>query len=263
MPMTKTRTPGACISLALALASACALTASCAPIHVVPWAAGEPAVAAEVADTPVVVPLDPAATFAALEERMLAAATIEVAVEIESTAPFVSTLTGTLKLWTGNQLELSIDGQLGGEPVKLRLAAASGHLKGSFNETVPPFDVATPIALNEAVIVGLQGMGLMHNLAVLKGGLPPDHSDGGVRQWLSTANHIWDTGRDATLFGRPARALVYDVVVDGKDAADATLWLDAETGLPVKREVRVRMDETENAPVMTVVETYLKFAVTP
>ena len=47
---------------------------------------------------------------------------------------------------------------------------------------------ATPPALNEAIVIGLTRMGHLHNIAVLTGGLPPDHSDGGAADWVRVAN---------------------------------------------------------------------------
>jgi hypothetical protein len=44
----------------------------------------------------------------------------------------------------------------------------------------------------------------------------------------------------------------FDVLVDGKDVADADLWVDAK-GLPLRREQTVRFDEG----TMKVTERYL------
>jgi hypothetical protein len=243
-----------------------------------PWVAGheatewsaEPTVAS-VPSTPEggVLPADPGAAFTALQQRLLAASSIEVAVEIESSAPYPSLLTGTLALRAGNHVELAVDGQFKGETVNLRLRSQdSGHLVGGpHGDGDATIDVPIPAKLNESVVVGMLGMGLLHNLALLVFGMPPDHAAGGAAEWVATSGHTWDTGRDATVNGAPARALTFQIAVEGQAVGDATLWLDAVTGLPQKREVNVHFKgegEGEAASgTMHVTESYLKFQVTP
>jgi hypothetical protein len=214
-----------------------------------------------------VLPADPQAAFAALQERLLAATSIDVAVEVESGAPFPSLLTGTLALGSANQVTLSMDGQFKGEPVHLRLRTNAGRLVGGpHGDGDATVDVATPPKLTEAVIVGMLGMGLLHNLALVSFGMPPDHAAGGAAQWVVTSGHTWDTGRDATIGGAPGRALTFEIAVEGQPVGDATLWLDATTGLPLKREVNVRFTgegEGDASGTMHVTESYLKFEVKP
>jgi hypothetical protein len=236
-----------------------------APNAAPPWVAGQEERVLAAAS---VLPDDPDAAFTGLSRRLLAASSIDIAVEIESGAPFPALLTGTLALRTGNRLELSADGQFKGEPVHLRLRSAGGRLVGGpHGDGDAVVDLPTPAQLNEAVIVGLLGMGVLHNLALLSFGQPPDHAAGGAAAWLVTTNHVWDTGRDGDVDGRPGRALAFDINVDGQKAADATLWLDAATGLPLKREVNVHFsgegDDGATSGTMHVSESYLKFDVTP
>jgi hypothetical protein len=243
-----------------------------------PWVAGQepgswsaaPTVAS-VPSTPTggVLPADPQAAFKALGERLLAASSVDVAVEIESSAPYPSLLTGTVALRSGNHLEIAVDGQFKGETVNLRLRSQdSGHLVGgAHGDGDATVDVPIPAKLNESVVVGMLGMGLLHNLALLAFGMPPDHAAGGAAEWVATSGHTWDTGKDATVNGAPARALTFQIAVEGQAVGDATLWLDAVTGLPQKREVNVHFSgegEGEAASgTMHVTETYLKFQVTP
>jgi len=251
------------IVLSSLVVSTLLLGACGAPPRPPPWEAGkeEPAAASSV------LPADPEAAFTALQERLLAARSIELAVEVESSQPYPSLLTGTLTLRSGNQLELAVDGKFTDQSVNLRLKSAGGRLVGGpHGQGDKTIDQRTPPALGEAVVIGLMGMGLLHNLALLSSGMPPDHAAGGAASWVVTSEHTWDTGRDATIDGRATRALGFQISVEGQNVGDATLWLDAATGLPVKREVRVHFSGESDGSAsgtMRVSETYLKFEVSP
>jgi hypothetical protein len=264
--------PVAFLSLTLAAAGT---SAGCLLLHAnppPPWVAGATGHSSDMGiletDWPSsVLPADPQAAFVALEQRLLAATSIDIAVEVESGAPYVSLLTGTLALGSANQLTLSIDGQFKGEPVHLRLRSNAGRLVGGpHGDGDATVDLPTPAKLTEAVIVGMLGMGLLHNLALISFGMPPDHAAGGAAQWVVTSAHTWDTGRDATIGGAAGRALSFEISVEGHAVGDATLWLDAATGLPLKREVNVHFSgegEGGASGTMHVSETYLKFEVKP
>jgi hypothetical protein len=252
---------------------------ACVPLPRPPWEAGKPEAAPlpemrspelpTAADS--TLPADPEAAYRWLSTTLLAASTVNIAVQCESSAPYPSLLTGTLTLGASNELALSMDGEFAGQTVNLRLRSTGGKLTGGpRGDGDTSLDLATPPALREAVVAGLLGMGLLHNLALLSASMPPDHATGGVNEWLVTSNHTWDTGKDAVVDGRAARALSFDVSVGGEDVADATLWLDAATGLPVKRVIDVRFKGEASADggaaqdnTMHATETYLKFEVTP
>jgi hypothetical protein len=163
---------------------------------------------------------------------------------------------GTLRV-EGNAVSLAFEGALAAQPVTLHLATAGGRLTGGHAGGVSDFDVAAPPALGEAVIVGFLGLGALPGLVRLSAGQPPDHLDGGVRARVHTTRHAW--GEPAELGGRPARPLWFAVVVDGQPVADATLWLDRETGLPLMRRQAVRWGGGE----LSVVESYRRFDVAP
>lgn len=97
-------------------------------------------------------------------------------------------------------------------------------------------------------------MGLLHNLAMLSAGLPADHADGGVAEWveyvepkLGPAEHHGDG---------EARPLALQITVSDQPVAHATLWLDDE-GLPVEREQVVNFPEGQ----LRVTERYTSFVV--
>ncbi|MEZ4649647.1 MAG: hypothetical protein R3E97_12860 [Candidatus Eisenbacteria bacterium] len=86
---------------------------------------------------------------------------------------------------------------------------------------------------------------------------PPDHQNGGVDTWVVTKDFEW-TG-ELREGGHVLRGIEFAIEVAGTPAGSATLWLDAETWLPVRRT------QTVNFPGgrMDVIESYESFVVRP
>lgn len=184
-----------------------------------------------------------AETLAALEERLLADDELVFGFDITADGAVEARLAGTFDAaWPGVELEAS--GAFAGAPATLALEANGGRLRlESTDETT----VTRPPRLREALVLGLTRMGLLHNLAVLTGGGPPDHADGGVREWVEPVDVTFAAPDDDT-----TRVLVFTIRVAGKDTATAHLVLDGATGLPRRREQTVEFPQGE----MHVVETY-------
>ena len=106
----------------------------------------------------------------------------------------------------------------------------------------------TPEYLNEALLVGLTRMGILHNLAMLTASAPPDRVYGGIRDWATV------DGFDTLLQGESlpgSRSLFFSLTVDGVPAATVELDLDPD-GMPTGRRQLVQFPEGE----MRVVESY-------
>ncbi len=127
-------------------------------------------------------PVDPQTAFFALEQRLLAADTIEVSFQITSEGAVPSSLLGTLVLTRGNVMRLQAKGQFAQRPIDASLDSDGQRLVGG--TTPDAIEVDTPPALHEAVVIGLTRMGLLHNLAMLTGDAGPDHAEGGVQDWV-------------------------------------------------------------------------------
>jgi len=98
-------------------------------------------------------------------------------------------------------------------------------------------------------------MGLTHDVARLAAGKTPDYIDGSARSHLEVVGA-------AHMAGEPVRGAATEqwtwlLYVDHKKAADETLWLDARSGLPLKRRVVVHFPEGD----MDVGEEYDDFVV--
>lgn len=199
------------------------------------WPTDEPEVSAET-------------RFQELEKRLLQAESVRLKGGVGSTGALTSALEGEALLGSGNRAHLEFAGEFESKSALLALVSDGNRMWGGngtdwFEEDAPP-------ALNEGIVLGFTRMGILHNLAVLRGAGPPEGTDGGIRDWLTVTNFAW--GEPETIEGVPTETVIFDIFVRGEPAAKAMLWLNAETGLPVQREQTVRFPGGE----MKAVEIY-------
>lgn len=182
---------------------------------------------------------DPESAFAALEQRLLNAAAVRLDFHVVATGVFQADLRGTLHVEAPDPVRLTASGLFNGQAVDLALRSRGGMLEleaGTDRATV-----SRPPALNEALLVGLTRMGILHNLARLTGALPPDRADGAVREWVTV---------DAFADAAPGK-LSFDIRVAGNPAGSAELEIGSN-GMPVDRTQTVQFAAGE----MRVVEKY-------
>jgi hypothetical protein len=187
-------------------------------------------------------PVTPAPDLAArVEDTLLAAQTVQVEATIESTGLIPAKLEGTLLVASGGRARYDFRGTFAGEPVELHFVSDGRTMSGG---------APAPKALGEAILVGWMRMGLLHNLAVLHAGKPPDHADGGVKDWL----RLTALRRAAPPAGAPAGAVAlgYVLEVSGTRAGEGVLLVDEALAVPLARELTVHFPEGD----MHVVETY-------
>jgi hypothetical protein len=181
----------------------------------------------------------PAAAFAGFEQLLLAEPRLCLRFRIEAAGALAARLEGRARFDRGHApTTLLAKGEFGGETVDLSLLAARDEMwvqRAAVPEPVPP-------ALQEALVIGFTRMGLLHNLAMLTAGQPPDHGSGGVQDWVQSVN-VTGTGSYA-----------FDILVAGQPAGSAVLHLD-ERGLPVRRTQSVEFP----SGTMEVVEHYTRF----
>jgi hypothetical protein len=197
---------------------------------------------------PVALPAaDAADALADLEARLARAGRIAFSFSTTSEGAFGSAFEGRAFLGP-ERIELAADGRFGGEPASVTLLEQESRLAGGNGGL--SFDEPAPAATREALVVGWIRMGILHNLARLTAGQPPDHAQGGAEDWVTLHELRW--GSTGTRMGRPARALEFGIRVSGEDSGEATLWIAEDDGLPVEREQTVRFPGGE----MRVVERY-------
>lgn len=192
-------------------------------------------------------------TMSELEKRLLGAARVEIEFRVQSEGVVVSAVEGKLS-WTGSdEVELVATGELAGAPIDLALRADASTMTifvGGQQHSSGP----RPPALVEALAIGLTRMGVLHNIAVLSGGLAPDHAEGHVREWVEYGKP--QLGEPELLGGVEARPLEFAISVEDQWVGQATLWL-GEGGLPIERQQAVNFPEGQ----MKVTERYVTFVI--
>lgn len=198
-----------------------------------------------VEDTPV---SRAAAAFAGVERRLLAARSVRLDFEVTATGVVEADLRGDLIMGGDGEIELGAVGTFAGQPVELVLRTTGDRYL--FGSAVDPAESGRPDQLREALLIGLTRMGILHNLARLTGGAPPDRAGGGVTEWVRAESFSSDPAEpDAIVFG---------VRVSGQAVGSAVL-VPGPDGLPRLRRQTVRFPEGE----MRVVERYSAVAVRP
>jgi len=191
--------------------------------------------------------------FLNLEDRLLKAESIHVKCSVKSEGVVKADLTGTLSLSTGNIVKMSYLGFFAGQDVSLNLDSNGTTLRGDVNGEV--FEMDTPAALNESLIIGLTRMGLLHNLALLSGKSPPDHCHGGILKWIEVSG--FKAGVDQSISNNETKSIKFSVWVANEPSADAELWITSNEKIPVQRKQTVRFAGGD----MKVIERYQEFDV--
>lgn len=184
------------------------------------------------------VPVNPAAAFSSVESDLLTARTIEMDYQVQSEGAFEADIEGRLSMTGAGVVSLTGVGHFGNRAVALTLDADGSRMTFGNGESVSEADV--PPALNEAMIIGLMRMGILHNLARLTAGAPPDHGEGGAPEWVVASG-----------FSTDSTAITFDIAVDGQPSGAASLIID-ERGRPVIRRQIVAFPEGQ----MRVTERY-------
>ncbi len=229
----------------------CACACACRPQAATPSA---PPTATEVAaPTPSAsTQLDPAARMQALEARLLDATGVHIEFEITANVDGAgtagdTTLRGVLSLTRDGRMTLAARGTFAGQVGEVHFECDGTTMRGTAGKG--RFELPCAPELGPAVLLGLTRMGVLHNIARLWSARPPDHADGGVDEWVTTAAHA--RARDDH-----DDALGFEIAVDGQRVGSAVLELDA-VGVPHVREQVVDFP----GGAMHVVERYEAFAI--
>ena len=190
---------------------------------------------------------DPAADFESLEARLSTASVVRLDFRATAEGVVEADLSGRLEIGPMGHAQLIATGHFAGEAVELRLAVANGRL--TLDNGASKTEATRPAHLEEALVIGLTRMGILHNLANLSGGAPPDHADGGVREWVVV---------EGLAEGGVAASVSFDLVVAGEPAGSAELMLDAR-GRPSLRRQTVEFPSGQ----MRVVERYSAVTIEP
>ncbi len=212
--------------------------ASCASAAPTPPAVAPPA-AADDPPAPEAEP-DPESRVAAAESR-LSSKPVRTRFRVESSGAVASSFAGVLTM-EGDRIELAATGHFAQTPVKVSLKTDGARMKGEGGAR--SFDLPQPPELREVLGVSIVRMGLLHTLAMLVAGEPPDVPGGDVRAWLVLTPQpgaptvaVMDP-HHAEL---PADPITFRTAVAGDDSIFATIWIDDDVLL--ERQQETRFDE--------------------
>jgi hypothetical protein len=185
------------------------------------------------------------AAFAQVEQALMEGGPRSMEFDVTAGGGFTASLQGVLRFGQGNDLSLEASGVFGADSVSVWLEAEGGVM--SWGNPEARDEVELPEGLREGVVIGLTRMGVLHNLARLVSGTPPDGTDGSVRSWVAVEDLRWR--EDEPALG--ADGISFRILVAGQSAGSATVWLDS-SGAPLGREQVVEFPGGE----MRVVERY-------
>jgi hypothetical protein len=165
-----------------------------------------------------------------------------------------ASMTGSLAIASGNRARVEFSGALRGARATARLVADGRRMAVGPSGAASQADA--PAALNEGLVLGMVRMGVLHNVVVLAGGRPPDGTDGKARDLVTYNDAALRTPE--TVEGVETQPVAFRIAMKGKPVGQAVLWLDAKTGLPVKRTQTVFFPKAQGGD-MTVTERYEGF----
>jgi hypothetical protein len=188
------------------------------------------------------------ATFAELEKRLQGAVNVRIGAVITATGAINARIAGETQLISGKELRFGFRGKFMDEQWTAELFSSDTDTRWRTEDKF--FTSERGPELEQSILLGFTRMGLLHNIAVIGSGDPPEHADGGVADWVQAVN--FSEVVDEDLKGRATRRFEFGIVVGGQESGTAILWLDAETGMPARREQTVQFPDGE----MKVVEIY-------
>lgn len=175
---------------------------------------------------------------------------VRARVTVHSTGVVESTFVGALVM-EGDRIALTASGNFAGTPVELSFEADGERMRGKGGAR--EFDLPQPLELREVLAVSIVRMGLLHTLAMLSSGQPPDVPDGDVRAWLVVTPQpgaptvaVMEPFHEAL----PGDPLTFQTAVAGEDSITATVWI--EDNVLLERQQETRFGEE----IMTVLEAF-------
>ena len=188
----------------------------------------------------------------AFSEDVLRASQVRGTFELDSHGAHESHFTGTLDLTGSNALVLAAEGRLDGADVKLTLDSSGGEPNRSVSRgpSVSGHQGGPSEHLNEAVVIALVRLGLLHDLALLSDDEMVAKAEGGVREYV-VAQEVKDVGPDQ-VDQEPCHRLDFVVALEGKPGGEATVCLSDATSLLLQRRQTVHAKSGD----MTVTERF-------
>lgn len=141
---------------------------------------------------------------------------------------------GTLALAKGDKIRLDLKGREGGEKERELLLVCDGKTAVAVRDVGrKPDETPAPKGLGASVA-------MMVTKAGFGGGLEVVIRQFRGREGASLENLTasgFKLGQDGAVGGKAARVVEYQISKEGKEAAAVRVWIDAKTGLPLKRDI--------------------------
>ena len=184
-------------------------------------------------------PALPATGLDALEQRLGAAHTLRIHARLATSGRIQSHFEGTVIAGADRRMRFALQGAFGGKDADALFVCDGARMRGGPREH--PFDMDAAPGLRDGVVVAFVRMGLTHDVARLATGRTPDYIDGSARSHLEVVGAAHAPGEPVR--GVATEQWTWALYVDHERSADETLWLDAASGLPLKRRVVVHFPE--------------------
>jgi len=196
-----------------------------------------------------------------VEARLLAAKNIEFFVYVDIKEPYARSLNGPLKL-EGDRMEGDFRGSIGPDQARLLVTADGKELKLSLN--ADQRSGTQPAALRESMLVSLIRIGFANTLINLSQLKPPEHSEGGVKDWITVENVQVREAPVSQGYHSGEIALQFAISINGKPGGHTRLWISTQTGLPLRREQFFDYETADGKKaVMRADERYTTFIADP
>jgi outer membrane lipoprotein-sorting protein len=198
-------------------------------------------------------PVAPPTALDALEQRLATARSFRFHARLATSGRIESHFDGTVVAGADRRMRFALQGAFGGKDVAALFMCDGTRMRGG-----PPghsFDMDAAPGLRDGIVVDFVRRGLTHDVARLASGETPDSIDGSARRHLEVVGPAHTAGEPVR--GATTEQWTWLLYVDHKKAADETLWLDARSGLPLRRRVVVHFPEGD----MDVGEEYDDFVV--
>ncbi|HEY4221950.1 MAG TPA: hypothetical protein VGO62_11415 [Myxococcota bacterium] len=163
-----------------------------------------------------------------LETHLMRAKTVHIKATLVATGAVNAALVEEVSLGDGQKARMAVTGKFEGRDVDTWFVCDGKTMKVKGKDAAP----ADP-EVRDAIVIGMVRMGLLHNAGLLVGGSAPEHSRGGLREFVKAERPRAQT---------PATDIKIDVVVHHDVMGEATLSLD-ETASLKKRHSELHFEE--------------------
>lgn len=157
-------------------------------------------------------------------------------------------LKGTLLLAKRNKASMVVQGDLRGEKLKLSVVSDGTKMKMEMAMLKPQEEQNTPENLNAMIAGSFIRVGMLAGFRyrVQQAG----EKEPGLDDLFKVSDFV--LGKTEKVGEREAQVIVYKLLMDNRDTAETTIWLDTETKLPLKRVLSSKIGNES----LRVTETY-------